>query len=305
MKGSFYFRSIILCLLAWISLASCSRSSVLLSTTYPSQTTPEPENIMPSLEAPTERGGDPASAEGEYAVVWIPEGEVFQIRQPAGIAGVVMESMPFDTHGIYLTGNRSMLGSSPWVEIISSNNKIGWVKSWNLTEYKSAHEFCRDDRIPAMIAEFHRIILDTQRETLSKLISPEHGLTIRLNWYGPDVHFPREDAGDVLFSSEELFWGEMEDSGLSVFGSFEKIILPKIQDVFTQEPSVTCNALQYGSTSREAIYPSEFRNINYYAFFRPALEGGNEFDWRTWVIGIEYVHGEPYIAIVIHYSSEL
>jgi hypothetical protein len=305
MKSTIRLCKIIVLLFAWSSLTSCSRSSVIIPAAVPTGTAAVNETIISPENMPTERADELASFGGEFAVAWVPKGEVLSIRQPAGIAGVVVEDLLFDAHGIYLTGNRSMLGSSTWLEVMTSNERIGWVNAWNLTEYVSAAEFCRDERVPNMIAEFSRIILQTQKEDLSKLASPQHGLTVRLNWYGPDIHFTRENVEEGIISSEELFWGEMANSGLSVQGSFEEIIQPKLQDVFARDPRITCNTLQYGSTAGEAIYPSEFHHINYYSFFRPASEEGNEFDWRTWVVGIEYVHGEPYIALLIHYSSEL
>ena len=284
-------------------LVSCTRGAVLLTTPVPSATSlPTEATELPTLLPTQVEELMPTGV--EYGAVWIPQGEYLNIRQPAGIAGMIVDRLPPNARGIYLTGNQSMLGSSEWVEVILADGKLGWVNFWNLSEYFSPRDFCGDVRVRQLIEDFKDRMVKTETEGLSEMISPRHGLTLRLNWYSLDVRFSREEIETALYDGEVIYWGEMADSGLSVDGTFDQVIRPKIMDVFAQAPVETCNQLQHGTTSGDVIWPREFSNINYYSFYRPAEQGGNEFDWRTWGVGIEYLQGVPSIAILIQYSSE-
>jgi hypothetical protein len=97
----------------------------------------------------------------------------------------------------------------------------------------------------------------------------------------------------------------MADSGIETIGTFADVILPKLDDVFLDQSEILCNELRWGNTSGEVQWPDEFQNLNFYSFYRPAPEDGIPFDWRTWAIGVEYIGGQPFITVLIHYSSEL
>jgi hypothetical protein len=44
--------------------------------------------------------------------------------------------------------------------------------------------------------------------------------------------------------------------------------------------------------------------MNYEALYR-AAPAGDEMNWRTWVVGFDYVGGVPYIASVVQYAWEI
>jgi hypothetical protein len=126
-----------------------------------------------------------------------------------------------------------------------------------------------------------------------------------LNWYSPEIRFTVEGVMDLLSLQDEIEWGTLADSGLTVIGTFQDVILPKLEDVFLHSPEATCNALKYGSTAGTILWPEELTNMKFYGIYRSSESDGNEFDWRSWAVGIEYADGNPYIAVLIHYSSEL
>jgi hypothetical protein len=292
------------CAVLGLLLSACSRGPVLLPTSQATEAIfdEQDEGITPTA---TEDVLESYPLQKEYAVVWIPRGESLLMRKPAGISSPVIEELSWDARQISLTGNWSMLGSSLWVEIIINSGKSGWVNSWYITEAVSEEAFCEDQRVHDLLESFKDSITNLQETELSQLISPNHGLTIRLNWYNPDVHFSIEEYQLLLSDEGELEWGVMEDSGFPVYGTFREVIQPKLEDVFLTPYEESCTRLQWGNTSGEVLWPDELKNINFYSFHRPAQEDGNSFDWRTWAVGIEYVNHQPYIAILIHYSSEL
>ncbi|OGO14780.1 MAG: hypothetical protein A2Z14_04030 [Chloroflexi bacterium RBG_16_48_8] len=297
-----FFRGSIICLI--LVLIGCSRGDVPLlgSPTTETPAVSEETQLSPTI---TPAAQEKYPLQREYAAVWASIEDGFNVRNQAGISAAVVEVIPWDSHQIYLTGNRSLLGSSLWLEIKTEGGATGWVNAWNLTEYVPSGQFCEDSRVHDLLDDFRQALLSPEDLTLMEFISPNRGLSIRLNWYGPDVTFSVDKVDSIFTDVSEFDWGTMADSGLQVMGSFEKIIQPKLEDVFSGASEVLCNELNWGSTAGEVLWPDEIENINFYAFYRPAEENGNEFSWRTWAVGIEYVNDQPFIAILVHYSSEL
>jgi hypothetical protein len=301
-----FSRKLFLCLspLLLSVLSACSRGDVPLPTLPVAETPVIPTEVeIAQTETPIINEKYPLQV--EFAAVWGLDEEGLSMRNQAGISAPVVEVIPWNSHQIYLTGNRSLLGSSVWLEIMTENNIKGWVSAWNLTEYVSPNQFCDDSEARVVIEEFLHAVTDNTVPFPIKLISPNRGLSIRLNWYGPDVNYAMDEIDLIFTDGREMDWGVMADSGLQVAGSFEKIIQPKLEDVFTNSPDALCNELAWGSTSGIVLWPDELKNLNFYSFYRPAKEDGNPLDWRTWAIGIEYVNHQPYVAILVHYSSEL
>ncbi|MFX0080034.1 MAG: hypothetical protein ACFE8O_12430 [Candidatus Hermodarchaeota archaeon] len=291
-------------LLLILVLAACGRGDV------PLPTFPTAETFVVSTEIEPTSTTMPVISEKyplqvEYAAVWVLNEDGLSIRSQAGISDTVAKVIPWDSRQIYLTGNRSLLGSSLWLEIEIDDGTTGWVSAWNLTEYIPSDLFCNDSRAKLLIDEFIQALQDPQNSSLNEFISPNRGLTIRLNWYSPDVIFAMDEIDSISTDDREIEWGIMADSGLQITGTFEKIIRPYLEDVFSDSSEVICNELKWGNTSGEILWPNELENLNFFSFYRKAEEDGNLFDWRTWAIGIEYVNNQPYIAILIHYSSEL
>jgi hypothetical protein len=289
-------------------LSGCSGGDVPVPTFVPTQ---EPtsiaatEVIPTSIPTPTPGSIRDYSTDREYAAVWVIKDEGLHVRNPAGISGSIVEDWPWNARQIYLTDNRSLLGSSLWVEILVNGDLTGWVNAWNITEYVSSEDFCQDQRVIDLLNSFHSFIQNPKDPTIQELVSPNHGLSFRHNWYNLDITFSRDEVFNAFSDVTEINWGVMADSGLEIIGSFEEILQPKIDDVFLQSPEFACNELQWGSTSGEVQWPDEFQNLNFYSFYRPADEEVNPLDWRTWAVGIEYVDGQPFLTVFIHYSSEL
>ncbi len=297
-QKSLYFATIFFLLMA------CSRSTVPLSVVPTSEViaditaiTPQPtETAVPFEKYPLQR---------EYAAVWVSKEEGLVVRSEAGISATGVEILPWDSRQIYLTGNRSLLGSSLWVEININGGITGWVNAWNISEYTPSSQFCEDGRVIDLLDQFQRDFRNHEESALRELISPNRGLTLRLNWYSPDITFSYDKVDSMFTDETEYDWGMMADSGLQIVGPVSEIIQPKVEDVFSGSAERLCNELKWGNTAGEVLWPEELKNLNFYAFYRPAVESGNLFDWRTLAVGIEYVNHQPFIAILVHYSSEL
>jgi hypothetical protein len=280
--------------------AGCTRASVpLTSTAAPSTLQPEPAEIEATLTPSFETIGN------NFAIVWIPVDEKLQVRRPAGISGSVVAELSFDQTGIQLTSKQSRLGSSTWVEIVSPAGLTGWVQEWNLTEEVPADVFCSDMRVVRLLESIGNAIRNADGKALASVVHPKRGLTMRYEWWNPDINIPATSLINLFTDSTVYNWGEMKGSGASIEGSFNEIMKPRLDDVFDGTPQVSCNVLTAGTTSRVTIWPEEFTNVNFYTFHRSAPEGGNKYDWRTWALGFEYVGGTPYLSLLIQYRGDI
>ena len=58
-------------------------------------------------------------------------------------------------------------------------------------------------------------------------------------------------------------------------------------------------AIETGPALRDVGWPSDLVNLNYYSVYRPAETGGGEYSWTTWLVGVEYVGSQPYLAALV------
>jgi hypothetical protein len=81
-----------------------------------------------------------------------------------------------------------------------------------------------------------------------------------------------------------------------------------LQDVLNSDYTSHCNILESGTsaggTTGLLTWSVEYANLNYMALFR-AAPAGEEMNWRTWAVGIDYVGGVPYIAVIVQYAWEI
>ena len=47
-------------------------------------------------------------------------------------------------------------------------------------------------------------------------------------------------------------------------------------------------------------WPKEYANINFYSLHKPSAPGFE--DWRTLLVGTEYVNGQPYVFALYNYQ---
>lgn len=247
--------------------------------------------------------GNPSGS--RFAVLWVPAGETLPIRQPAGISSSIVEEFSQDQRDISLTGKTSNMGSSVWVEVLRPSGSTGWVNGWNLTETVDAGEFCEDQRVIDLLNDFQASILNRDGEALRPLVGDQRGLVIRHDWWNPNVILESRFVPALYTSPNEIVWGIRAGSETNIEGAFREVILPQLEDVFSSSPEVRCNDLIAGSSGQLVRWPSELRNLNFYSFHRPAPEDGSNYDWRTWAVGVEYVDGRPYLAVLIQFRGEI
>jgi photosystem II stability/assembly factor-like uncharacterized protein len=233
----------------------------------------------------------PAALIGPYAVILVADNDVLNIRSGAGISHPVVGSFPPDASNVMRTGPVVSVDGAEWVEVQNPGGGAGWVNSYYLTEYVSHDVFCADTRIAPLIQQLKTSMNQSNGALLSSLVSPKHGVSVHLWAYQPPVHFTSGQAANAFTSTEIFNWGS-GPRGEPDYGTFAGVIQPRMLDVLNAPNMETyCDNL----TKVYPLYrPWPYLGVRYYNLHRPGTPE-IELDFRTWLVGIEYVNGKPYI----------
>jgi hypothetical protein len=191
------------------------------------------------------------------------------------------------------------------VEIALPSGGTGWINLWNLTEEMDPDAFCRDPRVPALIDTFFAALRERSGEALARTISPRRGLVLRHDWWNPEIVIAAAEVPGLMQRVDEVVWGTQRGSGAPIAGSFRDRWLPEVDALLGATPEESCNRLLGGETTIAPAWPSEYARMNFLSYYFPAPNTGTKFSWRSWAVGIEYVDGVPYVAILIRYQGDL
>ena len=94
-------------------------------------------------------------------------------------------------------------------------------------------------------------------------------------------------------------WGAHPASGLKVVGALSRELRCPTCWMWWLNIQAQCNSPDLGGGNYNYLWPSRYRNINYLVLHKLGPPG-NELSWRTWIAGIEYVDGRPYLFALVH-----
>jgi hypothetical protein len=239
-----------------------------------------------------------------YSVVNIAGNDTLNVRSGAGVGYPVLTKLAPDTKNIFRTGAIATANSAEWWQIyLPDGSGKGWVNASYLTEYRTSTNACADTRIGTLLANFDSAVKNANGTVLSNLVSPRHGLLVRYSAYtSTPVTLSKSAVVGIFTSTNSYNWGAGPGSGADVVGTFKDKIQPKLLDVFTATYQTACNDTSHTGTLSQP-WPSEYTTLNFYALYKPGTPG-TVLDWRTWIAGIEYVNGVPYIVALVHYQWE-
>jgi hypothetical protein len=237
----------------------------------------------------------PVSLQGPYAVIGVASNDILNIRSGAGVSHPVVGSFAADAVSVMRTGPTASVDGATWVEVQNSNGGSGWVNSYYLTKYVTHEAFCADTRIPALIEQLRSSMNQSNGSMFSAQVSPNHGVDVRLWAYQPPVNFSATTAGGVFTSTEVYNWGS-GPRGEPDLGTFTQVIQPAMQEVFNAANMETyCDNL---TKVYPLATPWPYTNIRYYNLYKPGTPG-TELDFRTWLIGFEYINGQPHLHSLV------
>lgn len=266
--------------------------------------TPTQPSVTPGQPTLTPAATSVSSAVSStvYGVILIDNKGSLNIRQKPGQENKQIGTLPYNATGIVLTGNETRVKEEHWVEIQRPGGN-GWVNAFYLTQIISPSAFCSDPQVPALLGKFKDAILKKDGSLLGSLVGPIHGLSLFYLRGGTVANYTPEEASWVFSSTYQMRWGSAAGSGKEVVGSFSQVILPRLADVLSGNYTANCNQIKTGGASYPTNWPDEYRAINYYSLYR-AGPAGNEMNWRTWVVGVEYIGNKPYLISLTHYEWE-
>lgn len=160
---------------------------------------------------------------------------------------------------------------------------------------------CNDPQVTALIDSFKTAVLNSDGALLSSLVSPTRSMDVALFRDGTVITYDQEHAKFLFETTFEVDWGAEPGSGAAKKGSFHDVVVPDLLKVFNQPYTLHCNELKHGGASYELTWPyqGEFYSVHF-----PGTQANGNMDWRTWVLGIEYVNGKPYIYALMQFFWE-
>ncbi len=166
----------------------------------------------------------------------------------------------------------------------------------------STISFCDDSHGRELINSFTVAIATKDGRLLSSLVSPSNGMDVRFYRDGNIVNYDVEHAKFVFETTFQADWGLSFGSGEPTLGSFQEIIRPSLEQVFTSNAVIVCNQLKVGGATYQPIWP--YQGMNYFSVYYPGTDQYGGLDWQTWVVGMENVAGKPYLAALVHFVWE-
>jgi hypothetical protein len=188
---------------------------------------------------------------------------------------------------LYMT--RPANGTSYWHSVL--------IAPAGFSPVVSTETFCADSRIPALIEQLKTSVNQSNGDLFASLVSPVHGVNVHLWAYHSPVNFSTTTAKNVFTSTEVYDWGSGPAGGTDYGrGTFLQIIQPKLLEVLNAPNMETyCDNL---TKVFPLSVPWPYPQIHYYNLHKPATPDV-VFDFRTWLIGFEYIDGQPHLHSMV------
>ena len=155
-----------------------------------------------------------------------------------------------------------------------------------------------------LLGAFTAALSSGNGDAMAALISPLSGVDVRFLRDGRVVNYDRAHFAAVFESTYQVTWGLGAGSGEPVTGSFQEIILPSLQVVFTPSAQLVCNQIKLGGATYGVAWPSEYASLNFYSVHYPGADQYGGLDWQTWLTGVEMEDGQPFLRVLLHYAWE-
>ena len=242
-------------------------------------------------------------ATGSYSVVNISKFDAaLNVRTAAGITNPLAGTFIYTMTDIGKLGPPVTIAGAEWWQVRKEGGVTGWVNSAYLTEYIPSATFCADERVKTLLTDLGTAFKNKDGAALSKLVSPKHGLDIRLVSNNTPVNYALADVSSIFTSNAIQNWGPAPGSdAVKVSGSFIDIIQPKLLEVFNSSYQLSCNDTSKLTKTTPQLWPSSYATINFYSLYKPSTSSDKP-DWRDFLVGIEYVDGQPYLFALVHFE---
>jgi hypothetical protein len=169
------------------------------------------------------------------------------------------------------------------------------------TQPSGSTNLCADPQATALIDSLKTAVLNSDGPLLASLVSPSSGLDVAYFHSGAVVNYRPDQAQFLFETTYEVDWGVEPGSGAPKTGSFHDVVVPALVKMFNQPYTLHCNELKYGGATYPVNFPYE---KGYYSIYFAGTEANGNLDWQTWVAGVEYVDGRPYLYALMQFFWE-
>lgn len=266
-------------------------STPTLEPTAPPLPTLEPEPTTPLLDETA-----------LFKVVYVAADDVLNVRSGPGVDNDIVGELAPDAVNVIVTGEGQLVEGSLWVPV-QAGAVAGWVNSTYLAEMVTATDFCQDAAAQQLILDLKAAIDARNGTALAALVHPERGLTVHRHWWNPAVNIPTEAVATIFANTSSYYWGTEDGSGFDINGSFSEVALPLLDNDLVAGTETACNEILAGATAGLVRLPDGYDQLNYLSVYRPAVD--IEFDWGSWVVGVEKVEGRYVVSYLIHFAWEI
>lgn len=273
----------------------------------PTESTPIPSPTFTQVITPTltHTPTPVARFASTVSVVFVPEQQSVAVHTRPDANAEVVDYLEANQTNIPLSGNYQVKDERLWIEIQLPQGGNGWIDAEYITSTYPADQFCSHPQVQGLTESILDIFDQKDGHRLAEVVSPIHGLRVRIHWSNAEVFLgSRQDISNLFTDSNVKIFGVDKLSQTPLQGTFSEIVYPLLVDV--REGGIeTCNTLEAGLAadwvSGFIQWPFEYANLNYLAQFRPAPPE-DELNWRMWAFGIEWISQQPYLTVMVHYQ---
>ncbi len=234
-----------------------------------------------------------------YQVSFVDSNDTLNVRSGPGVGYEIVGELAPDAVGVELTGLEQFIDTSTWVSV-QKNGVAGWVNSRFLSEQTDSQMFCQNEEVKVLLAELETAVRNRDSNHFARLAHPERGLQMHLDWWNPKIRLNGDQLSQIFTNEVSYAWGIADGSGNTINGTFREIVLPLFDRDLLATTELACNDIPHGGTAGYVRLPDGYDPINHFAHYRPG-----EFEWGTWVVGVEQWQGEWYLSYFVHYDREI
>lgn len=270
-----------------------------------SSTSPVPSLTFTVTPPPTQTPTPLPSFGSTVSVVFLPDQQSLPVLAgPGNPSNVIAQLEPNQTN-IPISGKFQEEEERLWVEVRLPQGGTGWVDAQYLTTTYPADQFCSNPQVQGLTAKILESFQHKDGGQLAEIISPIHGLRLRIHWSNPEVFLGgRQEILNLFSDTNSYLFGMEKLTQAPIQGTFIDVVYPLLMDV-REEGVETCNTLDQGIAadwvSGFIQWPFEYANLNYLVRYRPAPPE-DELNWRMWAFGIEWINQQPYLTVMVHYQ---
>ncbi|MFN8420315.1 MAG: hypothetical protein U0528_13895 [Anaerolineae bacterium] len=245
-----------------------------------------------------------AHAASAYRVAFVADNDILSVRSGPGVEFDEVGQLPYNASDVVVTGAaQSASDGGTWVPV-QWNAISGWVNRYFLTEQVDGDQFCGDLYAYSQVFNLLSAVRGRVGEAFGMMTGSSRGLLLRRHRWDTEVRLMPAEVTQMFSDATVRDWGVGQGSGEPIRGTFAEVMLPLLDRDMLSASRIACNVLLGGGTTGLLTLPAEYQQLNFISVYRPGVSG-DELNWGSWAIGIEYWDGIPVIAFLVHYEWEI